>query len=101
MQSTAAEILHVFCVLAERRGIEVCAPIHDAFLCESALADIEDASIAVDRCMRDASALVLRGYELPTDQQIIRPGQRYEDERGREMWDTVTGLVAKLEAKTA
>lgn len=101
MQSTAAEILHVFCVLAERRGIEVCAPIHDAFLCESALADIEDASIAVDRCMRDASALVLRGYELPTDQQIIRPGQRYEDKRGREMWDTVTGLVAKLEAKTA
>ena len=32
--------------------------------------------------MGDAAAVVLRGYRLPTNFQIIRPGQRYYDERG-------------------
>lgn len=51
--------------------------------------------------MRDASALVLRCYELPTDEQRILPGQRYFDERGEAMWTTVTRLLTKLEEKTA
>jgi hypothetical protein len=57
--------------------------------------------VALDRVMRDASAIVLRGYELPTDMKIIHPGERYEDDRGRDMWGTVTRLVAKLEEKRA
>ena len=63
-----------------------------------------DASAALDRCMRDASAVVLRGYELPTDVQLIGAGQkhqRYFDDRGEAMWNTVTRLVAKLEEQTA
>ena len=101
IQSTAAEILHVACVLAERRGIEIVAPVHDAFLAEAALDEIEDASAALDRVMRDASAIVLRGYELPTDSQIIRPGERYYDERGEVMWQTVSKLVGKLAEQSA
>jgi hypothetical protein len=49
----------------------------------------------------DASSIVLRGYELPTDCQIVRPGERYFDDRGLEMWNTVTRLLAKLEARSA
>ena len=101
IQSTAAEILHVACVLAERRGIEIVAPVHDAFMAEAALDEIEDASAALDRVMRDASAIVLRGYELPTDSQIIRPGERYYDERGEVMWQTVSKLVGKLAEQSA
>jgi hypothetical protein len=44
---------------------------------------------------------VLRGYELPTDVQIVRPGQHFFDKRGAWMWETVTRLVAKLEEKGA
>ena len=51
--------------------------------------------------MGDAAALVLRGYRLPTDKQIIRPGERYFDDRGKTMWDTVTGLLTKLERARA
>jgi hypothetical protein len=51
--------------------------------------------------MGDAAAVVLRGYRLPTDHQIIRPGERYFDERGKAMWDTVTRLLAKLERESA
>jgi hypothetical protein len=95
IQSTGSEILHVACILAERRGIEIVAPIHDAILVEGDLADAEDLADAVDRLMRDAAAVVLRGHELPTDRQIIKPGERYFDERGEAMWKTVNGLLAK------
>jgi hypothetical protein len=44
---------------------------------------------------------VLRGYELPTDVQMVRPGQRYFDERGEAMWGTVNKLIAKREEQTA
>jgi DNA polymerase I-like protein with 3'-5' exonuclease and polymerase domains len=101
MQSTGSEILHVLSVLAERRGIKIVAPIHDAVLAEGPADEVEDISAALDRAMRDAAALVLRGYELPTDCQLIGPGERYYDERGEAMWKTVTRLVAKLERETA
>ena len=97
IQSTGAEILHVACILAERRGIELVAPIHDAFLAEGSASEAEKLSLALDQLMGDAAVVVLRGYRLPTDCQIIKPGEHYQDERGAAMWATVTRLVAKLE----
>ena len=100
IQSTGSEILHVACILAERRGIEVVAPVHDAIMAEASIDQAKDVSAALDRCMREASAIVLRGYELPTDVQLIGAGQehqRYYDDRGEAMWNTVTKLVNKLE----
>ena len=99
IQSTAAEILHVACVLAERRGIEIVAPVHDAFLIETDAGREEEASAALDQVMRDAAAIVLRGYEIPTDEQIIQAGSRYFDDRGQEMWETVTKLMTKLKKR--
>jgi DNA polymerase I len=102
VQSTASEVLHIASVLAERRGISIVAPIHDAFVAEADLDRVEEASAALDLVMRDASRVVLRGYELPTDCDIVRPGEHYFDDRGVEMWDTVTRLLGKLEgARTA
>ena len=98
IQSTGSEILHVACVLAERRGIEVVAPVHDAIMAEGPADQAEELSAALDQVMGDAAAVVLRGYRLPTDCQIIRPGERYFDDRGKAMWNTVTGLLAKLES---
>jgi hypothetical protein len=99
MQSTGSEILHVTCVLAERRGIEVVAPVHDAIMAECPADRAEEISVALDQVMGDAAALMLRGYRLPTDCQIIKPGERYFDDRGKAMWDTVTGLLVKLDAR--
>ena len=101
IQSTAAEILHVLCVLAERRGIEVVAPVHDAIMAEGPADCAEDLAAALDQCMGDASAIVLRGYRLPTDKQVILPGGHYFDDRGEAMWNTVTKLLAKLERGAA
>jgi len=101
VQSVAAEMMRVTCLLAERRGIEIVSPIHDAFVAQTSVTKIEEASEALDRVMRDASRVILRGYELQTDKQIILPGDRFYDERGEKMWKTVTGLVTKLEARVA
>ena len=73
-------------------------PVHDAIMAEGPADQAEELSAALDQVMGDAAAVVLRGYRLPTDCQIIRPGERYFDDRGKAMWDTVTGLLAKLGA---
>jgi DNA polymerase I-like protein with 3'-5' exonuclease and polymerase domains len=95
IQSTGAEILHVLMVLAERRGIGIVAPIHDAILAEGDASDAADFAEACDRAMRDASAIVLKGFELPSDFKILTPGDCFEEERGRTMWETVNRLLAK------
>jgi hypothetical protein len=99
IQSTGSEILHVACILAERRGIELVAPIHDALMAEANAADAEDATHALDRLMRDASAIVLKGYELPSDCQIVHAGASFYDKNGKDLWDTITNLVTRLDAR--
>ena len=101
IQSSGSEVLHVACVLAERRGIRLVAPVHDAIMAEAPIEQAEEVSTALDRTMRDAAAVVLGGYELPTDVQMVRPGQRYFDERGEAMWNTISRLITKREAQTA
>jgi hypothetical protein len=101
IQSSGSEVLHVACVLAERRGIQLVAPVHDAIMAQATIEQAEETSIALDRVMRDAAAIVLRGYELPTDVQMIRPGERYFDERGEAMWNTVNKLVTRRQEQTA
>jgi hypothetical protein len=97
IQATAAEILHVACIMAESQGLEVCAPVHDAIMIEADADQAEAAAAALDRVMRDASATVLRGYELPSDKQIVHAGQSFFDKRGAEMWGAVSRLVAKYD----
>src|SRR5262249_330287 len=57
IQSTGSEVLHVACVLAERRGIEVVAPVHDAIMVEAPADQVEDVSAELDRAMRDAASV--------------------------------------------
>jgi DNA polymerase I len=68
-------------------------------MAETDLDRADEMGAALDRVMRDASAAVLRGYELRTDVQIVRPGDRYYDKRGAEMWATIERLLNQLEAK--
>ena len=79
--------------------------MHDALLAEGPAEQAQELSDALDRVMRDASAIVLRGYELPTDtgdlDGPILPGQHFFDKRGAEMWSTITSLVRQLEERRA
>ena len=70
--------------------------MHDAILIEARLEDLDDTVAAAQAAMSDASALVLDGFRLRSDAKIIRYPERYEDERGKEMWQRVWGVMAEL-----
>ncbi len=97
MQAHGAEMMRLAACLAVESGIEVCAPIHDAFLIEAADDEIDDAVAEMQRVMADASRTVLGGFELRSDVRIIRHPDRLLDEKGRGMWNRVAGILGELE----
>jgi DNA polymerase-1 len=94
MQANGAEMLRLACSLAIERGIQVCAPVHDAVLICAPLDQIEDDVAAMHAAMDEAARAVLDGFSIPTDVKIIRYPDRYMDEkRGKVMWDRVMRLL--------
>ena len=67
MQANGAEMLRLACCLAAERGIEVCAPVHDAVLIGAPLDRLEDNIAGIRAAMADASRIVLAGFELRTE----------------------------------
>lgn len=98
MQANGAEMLRLACCLATEGGIHVCAPVHDALLIEAPIGDIDDAVLATQAAMREASEIVLSGFALRTDAKIVRHPERYMDKRGEQMWVKVWAIVDDLEA---
>jgi DNA polymerase I len=102
MQANGAEMLRLACCFGIERGIEICATVHDAVLICAPL-DRLDADIANMRAaMAEASKLVLTGFELRTDVDIVRYPDRYMDEdRGRIMWDRTMTLISSRQERAA
>jgi hypothetical protein len=95
MQANGAEMLRLACCLATERGIEVCAPVHDAVLICSPLDRLEDDIANMRAAMAEASKIVLAGFELRTDVMRVRYPDRYQDPRGTAMWNRVIELITK------
>jgi len=94
MQAGGAEMLRLACCLATERGIEVCAPVHDALLIHAPLDRLEDDIRTTRAAMAEASRIVLRGFELGTEVKDYRyPGHYMDEKRGRKMWDKVWSLI--------
>jgi DNA polymerase I len=101
MQANGAEMLRLACSFATERGVEVCAPVHDAVLICAPLDRLE-ADIAVMRAaMAEASKVVLSGFEIGTDVKVVRYPHRYMDPRGAVMWDRVMGLIGRRQGLRA
>ena len=103
MQANGAEMMRLAACLATERGVEVCAPVHDAFLICAPLDRLEQDVATMRAAMAEASRIVLSGFELGTDVSITRWPDRYMDSRGRVMWQRVTGAAGSIrtEARTA
>ena len=67
MQANGAEMMRIAACLATECGIEVCAPVHDAFLICAPIDRIEDDITKMRAIMAEASRIVLKGFELRTD----------------------------------
>src|SRR5262249_5772333 len=72
MQAHGAEMLRLACCLATERGIEVCAPVHDALLIMAPVNEIEVTVVRACAVMGEAARVVLEGFEVRTEAKIIR-----------------------------
>jgi hypothetical protein len=95
MQANGAEMMRLAACLATENGILVCAPVHDAFLITAPIdrlpADVE----RMRAYMEEASAVVLNGFRLRTDQHVFLYPNHYADPKGRgnEMLARVSELL--------
>jgi hypothetical protein len=93
MQAHGAEMLRWACTFATEQGIEIHAPIQDALLIGGNSEEIDNVVVAARNAMDQASSLVLDGFVLRSDVNIVRSPERYSDKRGVQMWDRVMGLL--------
>ena len=88
--------------MAIERGIQVCAPVHDAFLICAPLDQIDSRVGEMKFIMEEASRIVLDGFTVRAEcpefdesgklqefPQIVRYPNRYMIKRGVKMWTKV------------
>lgn len=101
MQANGAEMMRLACSMATESGITICCPVHDAVLIEAPTDQIDEAVAVTKSVMREASRIVLDGFELDSEAKIISfPGRYMDEDRGRVMWDRVIDLAMKAEHAT-
>ena len=96
MQANGAEMLRLACCLVVEAGIRLCAPIHDAILVEAPLEELDDCVVIAQELMAEASEIILDGFKLRSDAEVIRFPDRYMDERGEVMWNTIWKVLGKI-----
>ena len=85
--------MRIAAIAATEAGIQVCAPVHDAFLIAAPLDRLEADITAMRDMMTKAGRAVTGGLDIRTDAEIVRWPDRYKDERGRAMWEKVMSLL--------
>src|SRR4029453_6221411 len=83
MQANGAEMMRLAACLATERGVEVCAPVHDGFVICAPIERIDEDVATMRAAMAEASRIVLGGFEIRTDVNVVRYPHRYADPRGR------------------
>jgi hypothetical protein len=96
IQANGAEMLRLAICLMIEHGVTVCAPVHDAVLVEAPVDQIQDKVKIAQNCMAEASRIVLDGFGLGSDVELITYPDRYMDKRGQQMWNTISGILAEL-----
>ena len=99
LQANGGEMLRIACCLATERGIRVAAPIHDALLIEAPSNEIFAAVGECQRAMREASEIILDGFSLRSEAEVVAHPDRYMDKRGTEMWTAVMELIGGADGR--
>lgn len=93
MQANGAEMLRIVLNLLRENKIKILAPVHDAVLIEAHIEKIELVVENSKKLMRHASNIILDGFELESDAEIIRYPDRYMNPSGTEMWKLVEKVI--------
>jgi DNA polymerase I-like protein with 3'-5' exonuclease and polymerase domains len=96
MQANAAEMLRIACILMVQRGIQLCAPIHDAVLIEATEETIDEQVSIAQECMEQASLIVLGDFTLTSDAKIIKHPGRFLEDDAEPFWNTVISIYEQI-----
>jgi DNA polymerase I-like protein with 3'-5' exonuclease and polymerase domains len=96
IQGNGAEMMRLASCLATENGVKVVAPVHDAFLIEAPLDEIDQHIDITKAAMGRASRYVLNGFELRVDCQKFSYPNRFMDKRGSVMWNTVSSIIREM-----
>jgi DNA polymerase I-like protein with 3'-5' exonuclease and polymerase domains len=93
IQSHAAEMMRIAAIGGTEAGLELCCPIHDAFLLTSTIDRIDEDVAHMREIMSKAARAITGGLEVRTEAKIIRWPDRYTDKRGEQLWRKVMDLA--------
>ena len=93
MQAGGGEMMRIAAIAATEGGIEVCCPVHDAFLISAPSDRIDEDTAAMREIMSKAGLVVTGGLDVRTDAKTFRYPDRYMDKRGEAMWRRVMALL--------
>ena len=103
VQANSAEIQRLAAIMAYKRGLGLCAVIHDAFLLEAPIEDMQRQVTLLKECMDEASAALLDGFVLGVDgwkpEAWITYPNRYETDikQVQIFWEDIMREIEKLE----
>jgi DNA polymerase family A len=100
IQSLGSEMMRAAAIAATEVGISVCAPVHDAFMIQAPLENLE-ADVAAMRAIMTAAGEAVIGMPVRTDAKVTLPPARYMDERGAATWDRIMNLLIQVEKEAA
>jgi DNA polymerase-1 len=93
VQSAGADMLRMAMIALEDANIEVVAPVHDAVLIQAPSTQIDEIAAETRAIMRRVSGQMLNGFWLEVETDFVRWPDRYEDPRGRRLWDEIMGIL--------
>ncbi len=91
VQATGGDMMRIAVILMLQRGVNICAMVHDGFLIEAPVSESAHVAEVADSCMREASRLVLYGFEVDVDREIYT--DRFRDPAGASMWQKICRLA--------
>ena len=91
-------MLRIAVFMAYEEGLGVIAPVHDAILLEAPLETLDRDIVRLREIMTEAGRIVLDGFPVRTDADVVRHPDRYMDNRGLDMWRMVIQLLDSMDA---
>ncbi len=81
MQGNGAEMMRLATSFGMQAGVQICCPVHDAFLIEAPVDEIDETVRAMQEAMSRAASAVLGGPTIGSDVKIVTHPDHYQDMR--------------------
>ena len=95
VQAAGGEILRAAVIALEEAGHHVVAPVHDALMIEMDEDGWQQELAEVRYLMKKAAIVVTGGLRIPTDVELVFPGENYLDGRGAEFWKIAASVLGR------